>query len=283
MRIFDPHIHMSSRTTDDYERMAAAGVGALVEPAFWLGQPRTSVGSFTDYFDALVGWEPFRASQFGIRHHCAMALNPKEANDPRCRGVLDVLPRYLQKDGVVAVGEVGYDAMTPAEDEAFAAQLALAVRHDLPALVHTPHRDKAKGTTRSLAVVAESGIGPGRVLIDHLNEVTVGLVRDTGCWLGFSIYPETKMSPPRMVAILREYGMERMLVNSAADWGRSDPLLTRQTADAMLAAGFDDDDVDRVMWRNPVEFYGQSGRLDLSDVDEAELSYAGNSIQRGGG
>ena len=37
MRIFDPHIHMTSRTTDDYERMAAAGVRAVVEPAFWLG------------------------------------------------------------------------------------------------------------------------------------------------------------------------------------------------------------------------------------------------------
>jgi uncharacterized protein len=281
MRIFDPHIHMSSRTTDDYERMAAAGVGALVEPAFWLGQPRTGVGSFIDYFDSLVGWEPFRANQFGIRHHCAIALNPKEANDPRCRGVLDVLPRYLSKDGVVAVGEVGYDSMTAAEDEVFAAQLALAVDADLPVLVHTPHRDKARGTERSIAVVTESGLDPGRVLVDHLNEVTVGLVKETGCWMGFSIYPDTKMSPPRMVAILRAYGLDRMLVNSAADWGRSDPLLTRQTADAMLAAGFTTDDVDRVMWRNPVEFYAQSGKLELSDLDGAEASFAGNTILRG--
>jgi predicted metal-dependent TIM-barrel fold hydrolase len=282
MRIFDPHIHMTSRTTDDYERMAAAGVLALVEPAFWLGQPRTSVGSFTDYFDALVGWEPFRASQFGIRHHCTIALNPKEANDPRCRDVLDVLPRYLAKDGVVAVGEIGYDSMTPAEDEAFAAQLALAVEHGLPALVHTPHRDKIRGTQRSLAVVTESGIDPGRVVIDHLNEVTIDLVRDSGCWMGFSIYPDTKMSPPRMVTLLREYGPERVLINSAADWGRSDPLLTRVTGEAMREAGFSDDDVDRVLWRNPVEFYGQSGRLDLSDVDGEAQTFAGNSILRGG-
>jgi predicted metal-dependent TIM-barrel fold hydrolase len=285
MRIFDPHIHMTSRTTDDYQRMAAAGVRAVVEPAFWLGQPRTNPGSFTDYFDSLIGWEPFRASQFGIHHHASIALNPKEANDPRCRTVLALLPRYLDKDGVVAVGEVGYDSMTADEDEVFAAQLALAVTHDLPALVHTPHRDKVRGTARSLAVVTESGIAPDRVLIDHLNEMTVGLVRDTGCWLGFSIYPETKMSPPRMVAILREYGLERMLVNSAADWGRSDPLLTRTTGEAMLAAGFDEDDVDRVLWRNPVEFFGQSGRLQLdeSDAAGAAATFAGNSIQRGGG
>ncbi|GAB4047913.1 TatD family hydrolase [Catellatospora paridis] len=281
MRIFDPHVHMTSRTTDDYEAMAAAGVRAVVEPAFWLGQPRTSPGSFADYFDALIGWEPFRAGQFGIRHHATIALNPKEANDPRCREVLELVPRYLDKDAVVAVGEIGYDSMTPLEDIAFAAQLALAVEFDLPALVHTPHRDKVRGTQRSLDVVKESGIDPGRVVIDHLNEVTVELVRDTGCWLGFSIYPDTKMSPPRMVELLRRHGTERMLVNSAADWGRSDPLLTRRTGEAMLAAGFGADDVDRVLWRNPVEFYGQSGRLDLSDAD-SPADFAGNSIKRGG-
>jgi predicted metal-dependent TIM-barrel fold hydrolase len=286
MRIFDPHIHMTSRTTDDYERMAAAGVRALVEPAFWLGQPRTSVGSFTDYFDSLVGWEPFRASQFGIRHHCTIALNPKEANDPRCRDVLQVLPRYLEKDGVVAVGEIGYDSMTPEEDEVFAAQLALAVAHDLPAMVHTPHRDKARGTDRTIAVVRESGIDPGRVVVDHLNEVTVARVAESGCWMGFSIYPDTKMTPARMVAILQEHGLDRVLVNSAADWGRSDPLLTLRTGEAMLAAGFTDDDVDRVLWRNPVEFYGQSKRLDVSDLDGLQApppaTFEGNSILRGG-
>ncbi|MFK3983908.1 TatD family hydrolase [Micromonospora sp. NPDC050397] len=286
MRIFDPHIHMTSRTTDDYERMAAAGVRALVEPAFWLGQPRTGAGSFADYFDSLVGWEPFRASQFGIRHYATIALNPKEANDPRCREVLDLLPRYLDKDNVVAVGEIGYDSTTPEEDEVFAAQLALAVAYDLPAMVHTPHRDKARGTQRSLAVIAESGIAPGRVVIDHLNEVTVEAVRDSGCWAGFSIYPDTKMSPPRMVEILRRYGTERMLVNSAADWGRSDPLLTRVTGDAMLAAGFAPDDVDQVLWRNPIEFFGQSGRLDLAELEGEvagpEPTFEGNSILRGG-
>jgi predicted metal-dependent TIM-barrel fold hydrolase len=282
VRIFDPHIHMTSRTTDDYGRMAAAGVRAVVEPAFWLGQPRTNPGSFADYFDSLVGWEPFRAAQFGIRHHATIALNPKEANDPRCRPVLELIPRYLDKGSVVAVGEIGYDAMTPEEDEAFTVQLALAVEYELPALVHTPHRDKAQGVKRTLDVVRESGIDPGRVAVDHLNEVTVGDVHDTGCWMGFSIYPDTKMSPPRMVEILRAHGLDRMLVNSAADWGRSDPLLTRRTGEAMLEAGFSEDDVDRVLWRNPVEFYGQSGRLDLSETADTGPLFEGSSILRGG-
>jgi predicted metal-dependent TIM-barrel fold hydrolase len=274
---------MTSRTTDDYEAMYAAGVRAVVEPAFWLGQPRTSPESFYDYFDALLGWEPYRAAQFGIQHFCTIALNPKEANDQRCRPVLDELPRYLAKDRVVAVGEIGYDSMTPEEDEALALQLQFAIEHELPALVHTPHRDKAVGTRRTLDVVRESGIAPELVVLDHLNELTVGTVLDSGCWAGFSIYPRTKMSEDRMVTILRQHGTERVLVNSAADWGRSDPLKTRKTADAMLAAGFDDDAVDRVLWRNPVDFYGQSGRLDLDEPKpDEESSFQGNSIRRGG-
>ncbi|WUH89129.1 TatD family hydrolase [Streptomyces sp. NBC_00433] len=282
MRIFDPHIHMTSRTTDDYRAMHAAGVRALVEPAFWLGQPRTSAASFVDYFDGLLGWEPYRAAQFGIRHHCAVALNPKEANDPRCAEVLELLPRYLAKDGVVAVGETGFDSMTAAEEKAFTAQLALAVEHGLPALVHTPHRDKAAGTARSLDVIRESGIPVGHVVVDHLNELTVRQVLDSGCWAGFSIYPDTKMEPDRMVAILREYGTERILVNSAADWGHSDPLRTRATGEAMLAAGFTADDVDTVLWRNPVAFYGAGGRLEVDGpaVDPAAV-FEGNSVQRG--
>ncbi|WP_034269799.1 TatD family hydrolase [Haloechinothrix halophila] len=285
MRIFDPHIHMTSRTTDDYEAMYAAGVRAVTEPAFWLGQPRGSAASFYDYFDGLLGWERFRASQFGIRHHCTIALNPKEANDPRCVEVLDVLPRYLAKDGVVAVGEVGFDSMTDDEEKAFVRQLELAGEHDLPVLVHTPHRDKVEGTRRSLELVAASGLPPERVLIDHLNEVTVDLVAESGCWLGFSIYPDTKMDEHRMVRVLSDYGLERMIVNSAADWGRSDPLKTAKTGQAMREAGFSSDDVDRLLWRNPVAFYGQSGRLLLDPIDNAAVdqtaTFEGNSVLRG--
>ncbi|MFL2000301.1 MULTISPECIES: TatD family hydrolase [unclassified Microbacterium] len=287
MRIFDPHIHMTSRTTDDYEAMYDAGVRALVEPAFWLGQPRTTVGSFIDYFDALIGWERFRAAQFGIRHHCTIALNPKEANDPRCREVMEHLPRYLVKDGVVAVGETGYDSMTPEEDDILSQHLALAIEYELPALVHTPHRDKVTGTRRTLDVAIESGLPVEHLLVDHLNETCVDMVADSGAWMGFSIYPDTKMDEQRVVAIMQRIGLDRVIVNSAADWGRSDPLKTAKTGRAMLDAGFTAADVDRVLWQNPVDFYGQSGRLILDPVPGFEPerqgpdTFEGNSVLRG--
>jgi predicted metal-dependent TIM-barrel fold hydrolase len=275
---------MTSRTTDDYEAMAAAGVKALVEPAFWLGQPRTSVGSFIDYFNSLLGWERFRAAQFGVRHHCTIGLNPKEANDRHlCREVIEILPRFLAKDGVVAVGEVGFDAMTTEEEEALVSQLALALEHQLPVLVHTPHRDKVAGTRLTLELVEASGLKPEAVLIDHNNELTVDDVKASGCWAGFSIYPGTKMDEHRMVRVLEEHGPDRIIVNSACDWGVSDPLKVSKTAAAMRAAGFDDDDVDRIVWRNPVEFFAQSGRLILDDLAKPDLAatFEGNGVLRG--
>ena len=284
MRIFEPHAHMTSRTTDDYEAMAASGVKVLVEPAFWLGQPRSSVGSFIDYFNSLLGWERFRAAQFGIRHHCTIGLNPKEANDDTLRReVLALLPRYLAKDGVVAVGEIGYDAMTPAEDEALRAQFDLAREFELPALVHTPHRDKAAGTHKTLELVEETGVAPETILIDHNNELTVKEVHASGCWAGFSIYPNTKMDEYRMVRILEDVGTDRILINSACDWGVSDPLKVAKTVAAMQEAGFDEDDIDKVVWRNPLEFFAQSGRLILDDLGERDLAatFEGNTLLRG--
>lgn len=287
MKLFDPHIHMTSRTTDDYQAMATAGVQAIIEPAFWVGQPRTHVGTFEDYFLSLLGWERFRARQFGIRHFCTLALNPKEANDPRLAdGVLALLPRYLEKEGVVGVGEIGYDEQTEAEDRVFEAQLRLAREHELPVLIHTPHRDKKRGTERTLALLRKVGFPPELALVDHNTEETLEMTLASGCWAGHSIYPNTKMDEARMVGLIKQYGTKKILVNSAADWGVSDALKVPKTAQAMLAAGFDEESTLEVCWKNPVRFFAQSGRLDLDDVearppvDQRQL-WEGNSVLRG--
>lgn len=288
MRIFEPHAHMISRITDDYEQMALGGVEAILEPAFWLGQPRTHVGTFLDYFDTLLGWERYRAAQYGIHHFCAIALNPKEANDDRVNaGVIEAMPRYLDKDGVLAVGEIGFDDMTEREERFFAAQLELAKVHGLPALIHTPHRDKKKGVERTLAVLRDVGFPMERALVDHNNEETVGLCADTGCWMGFSIYPGTKMDEARVVSVLQRWGTDKMILNSACDWGKSDPLKVARTAAEMRRGGYPEAEVAKVVWHNPIAFFAQSGKLDARDLDrrpvvDGEL-WQGNSILRGQG
>ena len=269
MQYFDPHIHMVSRTTDDYQRMYASGIVGVIEPAFWQGQVRTSVGSFLDYFDSLIGWERFRASQFGIHHFCTIGLNPKEANDiAMAEEVMKIMPRFLVKEGVVAVGEIGYDDITPQEERFLAEQMQLALEYELPVLIHTPHRDEIGGTKRTLELVREVGIAEEMVVIDHLNEQTLPMVMDSGCWRGHSIYPDTKMSEDRMVALLKQYGTEKMIVNSAADWGVSDPLKVPKTGRAMKEAGFSEADIEKVLFNNPIDFFAQSGRISREQVSE---------------
>ena len=287
MNIFEPHIHMFSRTTDDYENMALAGVRGVCEPAFWLGQPRTSVDTFKDYFDTLLGWERFRASQFGIRHYCTMGLNPKEANDERLNeDVLALVREYAKKDGVIAIGEIGLDDMTATEERMFFAQIEIAEENEIPILIHTPHRDKLGGTKRCLDIVKESGIEPSMVLIDHNNEMTIPWVKETGCKAGFSIYPNTKMSPERMIEIFKKFGTDDMIINSAADWGISDPLLVPKTVQLMRKNGMDETEIEKVVWKNPINFFAQSGQISFSDfaenegIDRTQL-HSGNSVLRG--
>ena len=283
----DSHIHMTSRTTDDYEAMARAGIVAIIEPAFWMGQPRTEVGSFKDYFSSLVGWERFRAAQFGIKHYCTIGLNSKEANnEPLAEQVLELLPKFVTKEGVVGVGEIGYDDQTEAEDKAFRAQIELAKELGLPIQVHTPHRDKRKGTSLSMDVILEHGVAPDMAVIDHNNEETVKEVLDRGFYAAFTIYPFTKMGNERMVEVVRQYGPERIIVDSSADWGVSDPLSVPKTADLMLERGIPYEHVRMVCYQNALDVYGKSGQikeedwLETSLVDQREL-YNGNSVLRG--
>jgi uncharacterized protein len=282
----DPHVHMSARTTDDYEAMAAAGVVAVIEPAFWLGQPRTTVGSFHDYFASLVGWERFRARQFGIRHYCTIGMNSKEANDPGlAREVEAILPLFLAKDGVVAVGEIGFDDQTPAEERSFRAQLDLARQVGLPVMIHTPHRDKVRGTQRSMDICIEHGLSPADVIVDHNTEETVRETLDRGFWAAFTLYPRTKMGSERMVDVVRRFGSERIIVDSSADWGVSDPLAVPKTARLMAERGIAPAAITATCYGNAVQAYGRHGRLSAADWADRRIDqrqdFFGNTVTRG--
>ena len=284
----DPHAHMISRTTDDCEAMARAGVAAVIEPSFWLGQPRTSLGSYVDYLSTILGFEKFRAGQFGIRHYCCIALNPKEANDEAlAEAVLDMLPHFAVKEGVVAIGELGYDEQTPQEDKCLRLQIELAKDVDLPIMIHTPHRDKHRGTLRTMDVLAEHGFDPARCVIDHNTEETVREVLDRGYFAGFSIYPQTKMGNERLTEIVRQYGPERIITDSACDWGVSDPLAVPKTAALMAERGIPAAAIRQVTYDNALAVYGLSGSMKETDWLDPELIdqrtlFQGNSVLRGG-
>jgi predicted metal-dependent TIM-barrel fold hydrolase len=176
--------------------------------------------------------------------------------------------------------------MTPAEDKYFRLQLELARELNLLVMIHTPHRNKKAGTSRSMDVCLEHGLKPSQVIVDHNNEETVREVLDRGFWAAFTIYPHTKMGNARMVEVVRQYGCDRIIVDSSADWGVSDPLAVPKTALLMLERGIPEAHVKAVCYENALAAYSQSGQMKEADwqdpqpVDQRQL-FNGNSVLRG--
>ncbi|MGA9844563.1 MAG: TatD family hydrolase [Nitrososphaeraceae archaeon] len=270
-RLFDPHIHMYSRTTDDYEAMSRAGIEIIVQPSFWLGSPRRFVGTFEDYWENMISFEPKRAKEFGIDHYVCISVNPKEAAErPLAIDAVEAMVKkgYLERDRVVAVGEIGYDQINELEEEIFIKQLDIASERDMLITIHLPHKNKLKGIQsieRIMNVNSDSNkvkYNTRKILIDHNVEETIEKTLEMGMWAGLSVYPVTKLSPDRAIEILKKYGTEHVMVHSAADWGRSEPLSVPIVAREMRKSGeFSENEIEKVTFSNALEFFKQSPKF----------------------
>ena len=264
MNYIDPHIHMVSRTTDDYKRMAIAGCALVSEPAFWAGFDRSGAEGFRDYFRQLTEYEGKRAKLYGIEHACWLCINAKEAeNVSLSREVISMIPEFLDLPNVLGIGEIGLNKNTRNESIVFKEHLDLAARTNELVLVHTPHlADKYQGTRMILdMLVHESQIPASRVCIDHVEEHTIRLALEAGHWVGMTLYPITKCTPSRAADLVETYGTERIMVNSAGDWGHSDPLAVPEFIFEMRARGHSEATIRRVVYENPLSFFSQCQRF----------------------
>ena len=261
MRYIEPHAHMVSRTTDDYQSMVLAGCKAVCEPAFWAGFDRNSVEGFRDYFAQLTEHEPKRAAKYLLPHYSWLCINPTESEDLKLADdVLSIIPEFLNRPGVLGIGEIGLNRNSRNEVKVFEKHVDLAARHQQLILVHTPHlEDKLKGTRLILDILKnDPRIHPGRVLIDHVEEHTVRTVLEAGFWGGITLYPESKCTPARAIDIFERYAGGNLWMNCACDWGHSDPLAVPKTCFEMRKRGHSADEIDRLAFQNPVRFLSQS-------------------------
>jgi hypothetical protein len=266
MEYIDTHCHMVSRTTEDYEQMALTGCVAVTEPAFWAGYDRSSADVFDDYFNHITDFEPKRAAEYGIQHFSWLCLNPKEGEDVQLTDeVLEIIPRYLDRENVVGIGEIGFNRVTRNERDSYVKHIDLAMRHDQLILIHTPHlEDKFKGTKHTIeGLQSDSRVVPGRVLIDHAEEHTIGMILDQGYWVGLTLYPKTKTSLGRAADMIERFGSDRLCVNSACDWGPSTSLAVPRFVLEMRKRGHDESTIRKVVYDNPNTFLGQSPKFRL--------------------
>jgi uncharacterized protein len=265
-RLIDPHIHMYSRTTDDYDAMSKAGIEVIVQPSFWLGSPRTSVGTFIDYWEHMIGFETNRAREFGIEHFVCISVNPKEATErPLALDAMDAMTEYLDRERVVAVGEIGYNMINDLEEEIFIKQMDIASQKNMLMTIHLPHNNKPEGMKRIERILKSDTSGKydtKKILVDHNVEETIEKTLELGMWAGLSVYPITKLSPERAMRLIKKYGQERIMIHSAADWGISDPLSVPLVAREMRKERpFGINDIEKVTFYNAYDFFKQSERF----------------------
>ena len=220
--------------------------------------------SFRDYFRQITEVEPRRAAGYGIAHYSWLCINAKEAEDVKlAREVIAAIPEFLDAPNVLGIGEIGLNKNTRNEMKVLEQHIALATKHDQLILVHTPHlEDKRKGTRLIMDCLKANGVkDPGRVIIDHVEEHTIREVLDRGFWAGITLYPESKSTPVRAVDMIESVSAQRVWLNSACDWGHSDPLSVPKAAQEMRRRGHSAAAIDRLVYGNPVKFLSQSPRF----------------------
>ncbi len=265
-RFFDPHIHMYSRTTDDYELMSKAGIEVVVQPSFWLGAPRTSVGTFIDYWEHMISFENIRAKEYGIEHFVCISVNPKESMErPLAVDAIEPMKKFLDRERVVAVGELGYNLINDLEEEVFVKQIKIAIEKNMLIMIHLPHYNKKEGISRIQRLFETHSdlerYPRQRILVDHNTEETIKAVLDLGMYAGLTVYPVTKLSSERAMKIIKIYGSDNIMINSSADWGPSDPLSVPLVARDMRKNRFTSEEIEKTTFYNAYDFYRQSSKF----------------------
>ena len=258
MYYIDPHIHMISRVTDDYQRMAQCGCVAISEPAFWAGFDRGSAEGFRDYFRHLTEYEPKRAAQFGIRHYSWLCINAKEAeNVSLSREVIAMIPEFLNKPGVLGIGEIGLNKNTKNEATIFQEHVDLAMKTNELILIHTPTRGQVQGARMIVTCSKRQRIDP------------------VACW---SIMSRSTRPPRSTTVLVRHDALSDhevhagagwtsssgrhgpIMPNSAGDWGKSNPLAVPELIQEMKRRGHSEAAIRKVVYDNPLAFFRQSNR-----------------------
>jgi predicted metal-dependent TIM-barrel fold hydrolase len=127
-------------------------------------------------------------------------------------------------------------------------------------LIHTPHlEDKYQGTRMILdMLMGDSRIDRSRVLVDHVEEHTIEHVLENGFWAGMTLYPVSKCTPQRAADMIERYGPERLMANSAGDWGPSKPTAIPDLIMELKKRGHTKELIQRVVYNNPKTFFSQS-------------------------
>ncbi len=250
---FDAHLHGAALTARDVADVRFFGVRGALLPLAGRGTPVTAAALRRDW-EALalaVG----RLRRGGLAAYGALSIPPGRIPARGTEALLVELPEWLSRRGVAAIGPIGPGSGTPREEELLSRQLELARELRRPVLVTVPAGETARAVRRTIAVLRESGVPPGTVLVDGVDAAGVRLLRAVGCC--------AVLSPTRGAAslvevarLVRALGPEGIALASHAGDGLGDLLALPRAADRMARLGLSDAVIRRVCGRNALAALG---------------------------
>jgi hypothetical protein len=251
--LFDAHLSAAALGPRDVADLRFFGVAGAFCP---LG----SGGAAAAAADLRRDWEALhravtRLRRGGLAAFASLSVPPGRIPARGTEALLAELPEWLSRRGVVALGPVGPGGGTPREEELLARQLEMARELRRPVLVSLPARDAARGLRRAVAAIRESGVEPGRVLVDGAGARGVRVLREVGCCavLSASAGPGAIEAAARLVGAL---GPEGIAIASHAGDGAGDLLALPRAADRMARLGLSEADIRRVCGRNALAALG---------------------------
>ena len=250
--MIDTHIHSDTRPYEDFEKMALSldGVITLAHDPL---KPYT-MDVLRAHFDRLIEDEIERGKKNGLKVFLCLGIHPRMI-PPDVN--YNMLKEYLNNENVVGVGEIGLEKGSKEEIEVFERQLLIAQELNLPAVVHTPRRNKKEITKTILEIIASLGLKKEmerKIVIEHCNKETVPMVYDTEMYIGLTVQPG-KLAPGEAVEIVKEYGGDRFLLNSDSSSAPSDILAVPRTVLKMKIEGIEEEIIKKVSHVNAKELF----------------------------
>ncbi|AEH06013.1 TatD family hydrolase [Methanothermococcus okinawensis] len=267
--MIDSHIHSDTRPYEDFENMAM-----YLDCAITLAHDPLkpySMDVIRAHFDRIIYNEIERANKNGLKLFVCLGIHPRmippDVNYNMLREYLKRGIKYNKKNinknekYIVGVGEIGLEKCTREEIEVFEEQLIIAQELNLPAVVHTPRRNKKETTKTILEVINSLGLHKDtekHMIIEHCTKETVPMIYDTNMNMGLTVQP-SKLTPMDAVKIVKEYGGERFLLNSDSSSAPSNILGVPKTVLKMKINGVDSNIIKMISHNNAKNIF----RLDV--------------------
>jgi uncharacterized protein len=231
----DTHAHVDTRPYEDFEQMAISGITDVLTLAHD-PMKMSSSAVFRDHFERLFA-DRARVEKNGPRLHVCLGLHPRARPDdlPAC---VSLLESYLQDKArpVTAIGEAGLETRDQFEVDMLLRQIELAIKYDLPIILHTPRNGKGSVTREIINVLSTFSIDKDRVVIDHADAATAKLIVDRGYNAGLTVQPG-KLSPQEAVEIVKASDPARLVLNSDMSSAPTDVLGVPRAVQALKRAG----------------------------------------------